>query len=124
LESSQVELLKVMSKKVKSVEVSSDYEDTTLIKGFHFLREDDNRNYSYLQGRLFTLIDALSENDERKKAIKGLIREILTEYSRIVYDQHRCLWEDLAYYLGDEETLNWFGLNLEEAEKTPKRKDW
>ena len=65
-----------------------------------------NENYKYLQGRLFTVIDAITESHERKKAVKDLIKEVLSSFDKIQREQHLHIFWGIAHDLDDAEMLN------------------
>jgi len=80
-------------------------ESSHLIKIYESIIQLLSNHYQHYQGRFFTFIDALTEDEKRRKALKDLLREILIDQDNSIRRIIKYRFVRLAREIGDEEFL-------------------
>jgi len=74
---------------------------------YSFLVRFDNDSYRDLQGRLFTIVDAITDDPKRNEGIKSLIRKELSGWGREQSKFFRDLVWSLATETNDTDVLKY-----------------
>jgi len=84
-----------------------DFEESKVYQLYSRLIDLQEGKYKYFQGKLFTIIDAVTSDEEKKKAIKDLLRELLHDWSQGQAEIYKDLCKSLARDLKDEKALEY-----------------